>query len=79
MPAKLPKRLSPRHAMDHKIELVLKAKPPVQAPYRMSLREFAELRYQLNELLDSKTLRPSKAPYDAYCCKGKLMICCDFL
>jgi hypothetical protein len=44
MPPQLPKKLPPRRAIDHRIELVSGAKPPSQAPYRMSPRELAELR-----------------------------------
>ena len=40
----LPKKLPPRRAIDHRIELVPGTKPPSQAPYRMSPMELAELR-----------------------------------
>lgn len=54
-PPELPKRLPPRRerAVDHKIELESGAKPPAQAPYRMSVPELQELRKQLDELLSS--------------------------
>ncbi|XP_071932876.1 uncharacterized protein [Coffea arabica] len=48
MPAELSKRLPPRHAVEHRIELVSGAQPLAQAPYRMSSMELAELRCQLN-------------------------------
>jgi hypothetical protein len=49
MPPQLPKKLPPRRAIDHRIELVPGAKPPSQAPYRMSPKELAELRKQLED------------------------------
>jgi hypothetical protein len=49
----------------HQIELVPRTKPPSQAPYRMSPMELVELRKQLEELIDSGFVRPSKAPYGA--------------
>lgn len=60
MPPELPKELTPRRPTDHKIELVPGSKPPAQAPYRMSPAELAELRKQLNELLDAGLIQPSK-------------------
>jgi hypothetical protein len=64
-PPQLPKKLPPRRAIDHRIELVPGTKPPSQAPYRMSPMELAELRKQLEELIDSEFVCPSKAPYGA--------------
>ena len=63
MPPKLPKTLPPKHAIDHKIELVLGSKPHSKAPYRMSPMELVEMGKQLLELLDSSYIQPSKAPY----------------
>jgi hypothetical protein len=65
MPPQLPKKLLSRRAIDHQIELVPGTKPPSQALYRMSPMELAELRKQLEELIDSEFIRPSKAPYGA--------------
>ncbi|XP_077237328.1 uncharacterized protein LOC143879007 [Tasmannia lanceolata] len=62
MPEKLPKKLPPRRAVDHKIEPEPGSIPPARAPYRMAPPELAELRSQLNELLEAGFLRPSKAP-----------------
>jgi len=83
MPPQLPKKLPPRRAIDHRIELVSGAKPPSQAPYRMSPRELAELRKQLEELIDSGFVRPSKAPYGAPVlfqkkADGSLRMCVDY-
>ena len=44
MPDQLPKTLPPRREIDHQIEIVLGAKPPAKAPYRMAPHELAELR-----------------------------------
>ncbi|XP_059625412.1 uncharacterized protein LOC132268599 [Cornus florida] len=65
MPPELPKQLPPRRAVDHKIELEPGARAPAQAPYRMAPLELAELRRQLDELLESGYIQPSKAPYGA--------------
>ena len=35
MPVELPKELTSRRPIDHKIELLLGTKAPAQAPYRM--------------------------------------------
>ncbi|KAK4380950.1 RNA-directed DNA polymerase [Sesamum angolense] len=59
----LPKKLPPRQAIDLAIELELGARPPTQAPYRMAPAELAELRKQLDGLLEAKLVQPSKAPY----------------
>ncbi|XP_072980653.1 uncharacterized protein [Typha angustifolia] len=63
MPPELPKTLSPRQAVDHKIELEPGKKPPARAPYRMSLPKLAELRKQLDELLKGGLIRSSKTPF----------------
>ncbi|XP_070041432.1 uncharacterized protein [Nicotiana tomentosiformis] len=44
MPLDMPKRLPPRRIVDHGIELVPGAKPPVPMPYKMSQPELIELR-----------------------------------
>ncbi|TMW84041.1 hypothetical protein EJD97_000169, partial [Solanum chilense] len=38
---------------------------PAQAPYHIAHKEFAELRKQLNDLLDAGLIQPSKASYGA--------------
>ena len=79
----LPKTLPPRHAVDHKIELFPGLKPHSKAPYRMSPMEFAEMRKQLTELLDTSYIQPSKAPYDIHVLfqkkqDGSLRMCVDY-
>ncbi|KAK8663978.1 hypothetical protein V6N13_083783 [Hibiscus sabdariffa] len=60
MPDQLPYGLPPRRSVDHEIELLPGSKPPARCPYRMSPPELAELRKQLDELLQSGFIRPSK-------------------
>ncbi|CAH9095580.1 unnamed protein product [Cuscuta europaea] len=83
MPAKLPDKLPPRREVGHKIELEPGAKPPAMAPYRMSPSELEELRRQLDELLGTGKMRPSKAPYGAPVLfqkkhDGTLRMCVDY-
>ncbi|KAL0449467.1 UNVERIFIED_CONTAM: Retrovirus-related Pol polyprotein from transposon.6 [Sesamum latifolium] len=47
MPDELPRKLPPKRAVDHEIELVPGTKPPARAPYRMSQPELVELKKQL--------------------------------
>ncbi|KAI9191328.1 hypothetical protein LWI28_007018 [Acer negundo] len=65
MSKELPKKLPPRREMDHQIELEPGAKPPTMTPYHMAPPELEELRKQLQDLLDSGYIWPSKAPYNA--------------
>ncbi|KAJ7963973.1 Retrotransposon protein, putative, Ty3-gypsy subclass [Quillaja saponaria] len=83
MPDKLPQTLPHRRGIDHEIELVLGIKPPAKAPYWMAPPELAELRKQLNELLESGFIRPSKAPFGASVLfqkkqDGSLRMCVDY-
>ncbi|XP_072953162.1 uncharacterized protein [Typha angustifolia] len=50
MPPELPMIVPPRRAVNHKIELEPRTKPPARAPYCMSPPEFVELQKQLDEL-----------------------------
>ena len=47
------------------IDLVLGTKPVSMAPYRMSAFELAELKKQLEELLEKKFFRPIVSPWGA--------------
>ncbi|KAL0319929.1 UNVERIFIED_CONTAM: hypothetical protein Sradi_5254400 [Sesamum radiatum] len=58
MPDELPRKLPPKRAVDHEIELVLGMKPPTRAPYRMSQPEVVELRKQLKDMLESGIIKP---------------------
>ena len=83
MPPELPKTLPPRRAVDYRIELVPRSKPPLKAPYRMSPMELVEMRKQLTELLDASYIQPFKAPYGAPILfqkkqDGLLRMCVDY-
>jgi len=65
MSSQLTKKLPPKRAINHQIELVPRIKPPSQTLYQMSPIKLAELRKQLGELIDMGFICPSKAPYDA--------------
>ncbi|PKI78958.1 hypothetical protein CRG98_000599 [Punica granatum] len=79
MLTELPKKLPPKREVDHRIELVLDAKPPAMAPYRMAPSELAELRRQLKELLDAGYVRPSEAPFGAPYKPGRTNVVVDAL
>ncbi|KAL2898903.1 Transposon Ty3-I Gag-Pol polyprotein [Bienertia sinuspersici] len=83
MPEELPKKLPPRRAVDHAIELEPGARPPAKAPYRMGPSELAGLRKQLDGLIEAGFVRPSKAPYGAPVlfqrkADGSLRMCVDY-
>ena len=83
MPAELPKVLPPRRTFDHRIELEPGTRPPARAPYRMAPAELAELRKQLDDLLDAGYIQPSKAPYGAPMLfqrkqDGSMRMCVDY-
>lgn len=61
----LPSHLPPQRAMDHRIELIPGASPPSRPTYRMSPAELDELKKQLDQLLASGFIQPSKSPYGA--------------
>ena len=83
MPTELPQELPPRRPIDHKIKLMSRTKAQTQAPYRMPLADFLELRKQLKELLDACLIQPSRAPYGAPMLfqkkhDGSLCMCVDY-
>ncbi|KAL0445456.1 UNVERIFIED_CONTAM: RNA-directed DNA polymerase [Sesamum latifolium] len=83
MPDELPRKLPPKRAVDHEIELVPGTKPPARAPYRMSQLELVELRKQLKDMLESGIIKPAKSPYVASIlfqkkADGSLRMCCDY-
>ncbi|GMQ07481.1 hypothetical protein CsSME_00051651 [Camellia sinensis var. sinensis] len=83
MQEQLPKHLPPRRGVDHGIGLVLDAKPPARAPYRMAIPELQELRKQLIESTNAGFIRPSKAPFVALVLFQKkhdesLRLCIDY-
>ena len=81
MPVELPKELTSRRPIDHKIKLLLGTKAPAQAPYKMPPVELLELHKQLKELLDVGLIQPSRAPYSPVLFQkkhdGSLRMCVD--
>ena len=61
----LPAGLPPQRTMDHRIELVPGASPQSRPTYRMSPAELDELKKQLDQLLASGFIQPSKSPFGA--------------
>ena len=55
----------PERKVEFSIDLVLGTKLVSMAPYRMSASELAELKKQLENLLDKKFVRPSVSPWGA--------------
>lgn len=83
MPLELQKGQPLQCAMDYKIELVPNIRPPAKAPYKVSPKELAELKKRLDELLESRKIQPSKAPFGAPILfqekkVGSLMLCVDY-
>ncbi|KAL2541709.1 reverse transcriptase [Abeliophyllum distichum] len=79
----LPRRLPPKRAIDHEIELIPGAKPFARTSYRMGQPGLEELRKQLAEMLDSGIIVPAKSPYGAPVLfqkksNGFLRMCCDY-
>jgi len=58
----------PEREVEFSIDLVLGTKPVSMAPYRMSASELAELKKQLEDLLDKKFVRPSVHLGERQCC-----------
>ena len=64
-PKELPPGLPPQREIDHKIDLIPGSSPPSRPTYRMSAVELTELKQQLEELIKSGFIRPSKSPFGA--------------
>ena len=81
--ADMPKHLPPNREHDHDIELLPGSQPPSKSPYRMSLTELDELRKQLDKLLESGFIRPSRSPFGAPVLfvkkkDGSMRLCIDY-
>lgn len=76
MSPELPKILSPRRAVDHKIVLEPGTKPPTKAPYRMAPLE-AELRKQLVRSYSMLGISNPSTPLAVLQCsfRGSRMVC----
>src|SRR5438105_995538 len=61
-PEELP-GLPPEHAVEFSIELIPGTAPVFRRPYRMSQNDLAEMKIQLQELLDKGFIRPSSSSW----------------
>jgi hypothetical protein len=64
-PDHLPSGLPPSRDVDHRIELTPGTVPPSRGTNRMSPMEMDELKSQLDELIASGFIQPSKSPFGA--------------
>ncbi|KAK8930595.1 hypothetical protein KSP39_PZI016329 [Platanthera zijinensis] len=55
----------PQREIDFTIELVPGTKPVSRSPYRLAPKEMAELKVQLEELMEQGYVRPSSSPWSA--------------
>ncbi|XP_050909257.1 uncharacterized protein LOC127123033 [Lathyrus oleraceus] len=71
----------PKREVEFTIDLVPGIRPIFMAPYRMSASELAELKRQLEDLLERKFVRPSVSPWGApvLLVKKKKTEACDFV
>ena len=63
-PSKIPE-LPPSRDVDFTIDLIRGAGPVCMTPYRMAPAELAELKKQIEDLLEKKFIRPSASPWGA--------------
>ena len=73
----------PKREVEFSIDLVPVMKPVSMAPYRMPASELAELKKQLEDLLDKKFVRPSVSPWGAPVLlvkkkDGSMRLCIDY-
>jgi len=73
----------PEREVEFSIDLVPGTKPVCMTPYRMSASELAELKKQLEDLLDKKFVRPSVSPWGASVLsvkkkEGSMRLCIDY-
>ena len=74
---------SPPRSDPFTITLEPRAAPIVKAPYRMAPAELAELRKQLEDLIDKGFIRPSSSPWEAPVLfvkkkDGTMRLCIDY-
>jgi hypothetical protein len=64
-PTDLPSGLPPTRSVDHRIELKPGSAPTNRPTYRMSPTELDEVKKQIDQLMESGFIRPSKSPFGA--------------
>jgi hypothetical protein len=82
-PDELPKGPPPARDVQHRIELLPGSKPPFRSPYRTSPADSAELKKQLDELIEHGFIVPSTSPYGAAVLfvkkkDGSVRMCIDY-
>jgi hypothetical protein len=82
-PEELPQGLPQKREADLRIHLIPGSAPPTRAPYRMSTTELAELKKQLDKLLQNGFIKPSLSPYGAPVLfvrkkTGEMRMCIDY-
>nr|GFB26126.1 putative reverse transcriptase domain-containing protein [Tanacetum cinerariifolium] len=75
--------IPPSRQVEFRIDLVARAAPVAQAPYRLAPSEMKELANQLQELTDKGFIRPSSSPWGAPVLfvkkkDGSLWMCIDY-
>ncbi|CAI7833834.1 unnamed protein product [Closterium sp. NIES-54] len=83
LPDDLPDQLSPYRTHQHEIIEKPGSKPTFRAPYRLSPTELANMKKQIEYLLDKGLIRPSTSPYGAPVLftpkpDGSLRMCIDY-
>jgi hypothetical protein len=73
----------PEREVEFANDLIPGTKPVSMAPYRMSASELAELKKQLEDLLDKKFIRPSVSPWGTPVLlvkkkDGSMRLCIDY-
>ncbi|CAI7854225.1 unnamed protein product [Closterium sp. NIES-53] len=83
LPDDLPDQLPPYRTHQHEIIEEPGSKPTFRAPYRLSPTELADMKKQIEYLLDKGLIRPSTSPYSAPVLftpkpDGSLHMCIDY-
>ncbi|CAI7782228.1 unnamed protein product [Closterium sp. NIES-53] len=65
LPDDLPDQLPPYRTHQHEIVEEPRSKPTFRAPYRLSPTELADMKKQIEYLLEKRLIRPSTSPYGA--------------
>ncbi|CAI7829022.1 unnamed protein product, partial [Closterium sp. NIES-53] len=83
LPDDLPDQLPPYRTHQHEIIEEPGSKPTFRAPYRLSPTELADMKKQIEYLLDKGLIRPSTSPYGAPVIftpkpDGSLRMCIDY-